>query len=141
MTLLGASGTLALSADGITVYDSANAVTWLANFNLPSTNRFGLPVCGSSAIDTKTCINASGSLNYRAAAAWVQAMNAANYLGHSNWQIPTAPVLDSTCPLLGGQGGSFGFGCLSSALASLYYNGLGLQIPNTAVPIPSAATG
>jgi len=80
-------------------------------------------------------------MNYRAAAAWVQAMNAANYLGHNNWQIPTAPTLDSTCPLIGGQGGSFAFGCTSSALASLYYNALGLQIPNTAVPIPSAETG
>jgi uncharacterized protein (TIGR03437 family) len=80
-------------------------------------------------------------LNELQAAAWVQAMNAANYLGHTNWQIPTAPVLDSTCPLIGGQGGSFAFGCTSSALASLYYNALGLQIPNTAVPIPTAATG
>src|SRR5580693_5313022 len=111
MTLLGASGTLALSADGITVYDSANAVTWLANFNLPSTNRFGLPVCGSSAIDTKTCINASGSMSYQAAAAWVQAMNAANYLGHSNWQIPTSPLVDSNCSFIGPQNNSFGWNC------------------------------
>jgi uncharacterized protein (TIGR03437 family) len=136
---LEAGDTLVPSADGITVYDTVNNITWLANANLPASNRFGLPLCNASAI--APCVNASGSMTYKAAAAWVQAMNAANYLGHTNWQIPTAPVLDSTCPLIGGQGGSFGFGCLSSALASLYYNGLGLQIPNTAVPIPIAQTG
>jgi hypothetical protein len=31
-------------------------------------------------------------MNYIAAVAWVAAMNGANYLGHSDWQLPT------TCP-------------------------------------------
>src|SRR5271163_1363921 len=105
---VAAEGTLVLSSDGITVYDTVNNVTWLANVNLPASNRFGLPGCNASGI--MPCVNSSGSMNYRSAAAWMQAMNAANYLGHSNWQIPTAPVLDSTCPLIGGQGGSFAFG-------------------------------
>jgi len=136
-----AASTLTLSTDGLSVYAATNQVTWLANANLAATNRFGLPVCGSSAIDTKTCVNPSGSMSYQAAVAWVQAMNAANYLGHSNWQLPTAPILDSTCPLIGGQGGSFAFDCASSALGSLYYNALDLTAPNTAVPIPNGTTG
>jgi hypothetical protein len=31
-------------------------------------------------------------MNYNAAAAWVAAMNAANYLGHNNWQLPTTAI-------------------------------------------------
>jgi hypothetical protein len=45
---------LVVSTDGITVFDTVNNVTWLADFNLPASYRFGLPVCSGSAIDTKT---------------------------------------------------------------------------------------
>jgi hypothetical protein len=87
---LQASATLVLSPDGVTVYDSVNNISWLADANLPATNRFGLPVCTASG--TQPCVNASGSMNYQAAAAWVQAMNAANYLGHTNWATPHQPA-------------------------------------------------
>src|ERR1700722_2765124 len=66
-----ARATLVPSVDGIT-----------ANTNLPAGNRFELSVCNASAI--APCVNASGSMNYKATAAWVQAMNAANYLGPTN---------------------------------------------------------
>lgn len=132
---------LVLSPDGITVYDTINKINWLADANLPASNRFGLPVCSGSSIDLKTCVNPSGSMSYQAAAAWVKAMNAANYLGHNNWQLPTTPLVDKSCPLVGPNGGSFGFTCTASALGSLYYNGLGLQAPNTAVPIPNNTVG
>ena len=79
-------------------------------------------------------------MNYQAAVAWVNAMNAANYLGHSNWQLPTTPNLDASCGRTGPNGNSFGFGCTASAFASLY-NALGLKAPNTAVPIPNNAVG
>lgn len=132
----------ALSADGLTVYDSASNITWLANFNLPATSRFGLPVCSGTTIDQKTCVNASGSMSYRAAAAWVAAMNAANYLGHSNWQVPTTPSLDTTgCSFTGTNGNSFGFNCAAGALGSLYYDTFGLKAPSTAVPMPGNTVG
>jgi uncharacterized protein (TIGR03437 family) len=133
-----ASAALALSADGLTVYDTVNNITWLANANLPATNRFTLPICTGPG--KQDCVNASGSMRYGAAAAWVQAMNAANYLGHSNWQLPTTPLIDKTCGKTGPNGGSFGFGCTASALASMY-NGLGLKPPSTAVPIPNNTVG
>jgi hypothetical protein len=66
-----ARATLVPSVDGIT-----------ANTNLPAGNRFELSVCNASAI--APCVNASGSMNYKATAASVQAMNAANYLGPTN---------------------------------------------------------
>ncbi len=135
---LYATGTLVLSADGITVYDSANGLTWLANANLPVSNRFGLPLC--TAAGTNPCVNASGSMSYQAAAAWVKAMNAENYLGHSNWQLPISPITDPTCSFVGPQENSFGWGCAASALGSLY-TALGLSAPNSAVPPATIVTG
>ena len=137
---LHAIATLVPGPDGATVHDTVNGVTWLANFNLPASNRFGLPVCNGST-DAKSCVNASGSMTYQAAAAWVNAMNAANYLGHGNWQLPTTPITDAGCSFTGPQSNSFGFDCAASALGSLYYGALGLKAPNTAVPIPADVVG
>jgi len=129
---------LVLSPDGATVYDTVNGVNWLANADLAATNRFGLPVC--PAPGAQPCVNPSGSMNYTSAAAWVAAMNAANYLGHNNWQIPTTPLIDKNCGKTGPTGASFGFGCTAGSLASLY-NALGFQSPNTAAPIPNNTVG
>jgi hypothetical protein len=85
---LQAGATLSLSPDRLVVYDSANNVSWLADANLPAANRFGLPVCNGSTTNTNMCVNASGSMSYQAASAWVNSMNADNYLGHSNWHLP-----------------------------------------------------
>ena len=130
------SPTLILSLDGATVFDLANGVSWLANANLPATNRFGLPVCNGAG--PQPCVNPGGSMRYAAAVAWVDAMNAANYLGHSNWQLPTTPPNDSGCGRKGPTGNSFGFGCTASAFGSLF-NALGLKAPHTAVAIPNNA--
>ena len=139
---LKATVPLTLSADGLTVYDSVNNFTWLADFNLPASNRFGIPVCSGMSIDPKTCVNPSGSMSYQAATAWVAAMNAANYLGHSNWQVPTTPLIDNTgCSFTGTNGNSFGFDCAGGALGYLYNNALGLKAPNSAVSIPSYTIG
>jgi uncharacterized protein (TIGR03437 family) len=136
---LQANATLVLSLDGITVYDTVNNVSWLADADLAATNRFGLPVCNASG--AQPCVNPSGSMSYQAAAAWVAAMNAGNYLGHTNWQLPTTPLTDSGCGFIGPQANSFGFNCTAGALGSLYYNALGLTAPNTAVPIPNDTAG
>ena len=96
LSTLQAGSALVLSADGLAVYDDVNNVTWLADFNLPASNRFGIPECNGTNVGVQTCINPSGSMNYGAAAAWVAAMNAANYLGHGNWQLPTTPLFDGT---------------------------------------------
>jgi uncharacterized protein (TIGR03437 family) len=135
-----ASPTLVLSADGLTVYDSVNNITWLANANFAAANRFVLPLCQGTGSGIQTCVNATGSMNYNAAVALVAAMNAANYLGHANWQLPTTPALDSNCGKTGPTGNSFGYGCTSGALDSLY-NALGLKSPDTAVPVPSNTVG
>lgn len=111
--------------NGQTVYDKAQKVTWLANGNLAATAKYDVPGIG-----------ASGSMGYAAAVAWVGKLNAAKYLGHNTWTIPATPKHDSTCRSNGPNDNGFGFGCKGSALGSLYYTGLGLCEPNTAVPMP-----
>ncbi len=133
------SAALLPSPDGATVYDTVNNVSWLADTDFAATNRFGLPLCGNST--PQPCVNANGSMSYTSATAWISAMNAANYLGHNNWQLPTTPLTDAGCQFVGANGGSFGFNCTASAFGSLYYNALGLKAPNTAVPIPSNTVG
>lgn len=136
-----ANAQLALGQGGLTVNDQTNSITWLADFNFPATNRFGLPVCNGTN-DPKSCINASGSMRYEAATAWVAAMNAARYLGHSDWQLPTTPANQGgNCSFTGTFGNSFGFNCSAGALGWLYYNALGLTAPNTVVPIPPYTIG
>jgi hypothetical protein len=145
-----------LIPDGFTVHDVVNHVTWLADANLPGTVlpgrtpgefnfRFGLPVCPPlTQTPTEPCVNPTGSMNYTSAVAWIQAMNAANFLGHSNWQLPTAPLTsDKGCS---GNGPApfregFAFGCKMGALGYLYYTALGFTAPNTAVPIPPNRVG
>jgi hypothetical protein len=145
-----------LIAEGFTVHDVVNHVTWLADFNLPGTIlpgrtpdefnfRFGLPVCPPlTQTPTEPCINPTGSMNYTSAVAWVQAMNNANFLGHSNWQLPTAPLTSDEGCSNNGPGPfreGFAFGCSKSALGYLYYTALGFETPNTAVPIPPNRVG
>ena len=139
--------------NGQTVYDIDNHVTWLANGNLaaeilpdqmpPDNNfRFGLPLCPPLTIEpTESCVNPDGSMNYTSALAWVAGMNAASYLGHDTWQLPTAPSVDKGCSAKGTAGNNFAFGCKKNALGSLYYKELGFAAPATAVPIPPNTMG
>ncbi|MGD1062706.1 MAG: hypothetical protein ABR860_05540 [Terracidiphilus sp.] len=120
------ASTLIVSQDDLTVHDTRLAVTWLADANLAAKQSFGVPN-----------INKSGSMDYATAVRWVAAMNALNngagFLGHNNWQLPTAPSTDKTCQLTGPHGEPFGYHCSGSALGSLYYVSLGLQEPDSAV--------
>ncbi len=121
--------------DGRTVYDSALDVTWLADANAPATLTFGL-----------TGINKSGSMDFETATNWVRALNAfdrgAGYLGHTNWMLPATPSRDKSCASFNRSGGgSFGYGCVKSALGSLYHKEFGLHEPDTAVPIRDGRAG
>lgn len=136
---LRSASNLVPSADGTTVYDSAHNITWLADANLAAHVHFGLPTCAGN--PPQPCINPNGSMDYASAAAWVAAMNAAAYLGHSNWQLPTTPNVDHGCNKTGPNGNSFGYNCSAGAMGYLYYTGLALKAPATAVPIPANSVG
>jgi len=129
-----ASERFAPSADGLTVHDNLLHVTWLADANFAASHKFGLPITGS------------GSMTYPTARKWLVALNGDNrgagYLGHKNWTLPSTPTTDERCSVARGpHGNSFGFNCTNSAMGSLYYRGLGLRAPNTAVPIPPNTVG
>jgi len=124
------SGRFVASADGLTVKDTLLHVTWTADLNLPSTLKFGLPV------------HDSGSMTYQIARRWVAALNKERYGGRSDWTLPAMPTTDSTCSVAKGpNGNSFGFDCTGNPMASLYYRGLGIRKPNTAVPMPPGTVG
>jgi hypothetical protein len=129
-----ANAPLAPAADGQTVYDRTLNVTWLADGNLASKQTFGV-----------SNINKSGSMDYATAVVWVEELNKSNngagYLGHNDWQLPTAPEKDPSCARTGRNGESFGFNCSGSALGSLYYASLGLREPNAAVRVPASKVG
>ena len=125
--------------DGMTVYDTVLKVRWLANANLPGTpeGRFGV-----------SNITPNGSMDYLTALEWLAALNGLNggagYLRHNDWTLPTSPTFpatDPSCAATGPNGNSFGFGCMESDMGSLFYVSLGLQYPDTAVPIPNNSVG
>ncbi len=63
-------------------YDDVLKITWLGDANLAASNRFGVGGIGSN-----------GAMNWDTAKLWVAAMNVANYLGFSDWRLPTlSPV-------------------------------------------------
>lgn len=131
-----AGGQTIASGSGQTVYDRRLNVTWLATGDLASRKTFGVPG-----------ISKDGSMSYQTAVKWVRAMNTSNhgkgYLDHNTWRLPATPTpsVDSSCSSDNRKGGgAFGYGCVSSALASLYKRTLDLPEPGTAVPIPDLQT-
>ncbi|MBV8731087.1 MAG: hypothetical protein JO336_14870 [Acidobacteriia bacterium] len=118
-------------AQATIVYDPNQSVCWLANANLAGdpNMRASLDVSG---------INPNGSMDYATALRWVAALNAYNngsgYLGHNNWQLPVAPLVDHSCADVGTYGGSFGPQCTGSALSNLYSVGLKQTFPASVAP-------
>lgn len=59
------------------LYDDELDITWLRDANLAATNTFGV-----------NTVNPNGTMNWAEANAWINAMNAAAYLGQTNWRLP-----------------------------------------------------
>lgn len=134
LILFGASpagAALTLVDNGQLVADG-QGLYWLQNANLAASDTFGISTCTSSL--TTGCVNPNGSMSYATAQTWVADMNAQNYLGHDNWQLPAEAQSDPGCSATGKQANGFAFNCAGGALGSLYYKGLGLTAPTTAVP-------
>jgi hypothetical protein len=127
-----AAGSLVASADGSLVFDSQLKINWLAKANLAETNTFGLPM-GFNSSSTAISINPDGSMNYPTAVAWINAMNAADYLSHDNWRLP-----DTSDDPHGKQAGYYHD---KSEMGELYYNEFGAQAGATVLSAPNAATG
>lgn len=92
---------------GQAVYDTDLDITWLADANLAASNSFGIDASGhlSEAVQ--------GGLSwYGAAVLWIDALNEVNYLGYSDWRLPTG--------ICGSEGS-----CIDSELGHLFYDELG----------------
>lgn len=125
-------------AQAAIVYDPNQGVCWLANANLAADPNLqaSLGVSG---------INPNGSMDYPTALRWIAALNAYNngagYLGHNNWQLPVAAMVDKTCADVGTHGGSFGPQCSGSALSNLYSVGLKQTFPASVAAAFGATVG
>jgi hypothetical protein len=105
-------------AGGAAVYDTDLNITWLADANLAASNPFG--VAG---------INA-GNMNWDTTKVWIGALNAAAYLGVSNWRLPTTTEPDPSCDLQTDPRGGFPlqgntYNCIGSEMGHLFYVELG----------------
>ena len=119
-----------LTGDGVpdAYYDTVLDITWLADANLAASNTFGTEGVFPGAYGY-----AGGYMIWDTANAWIANMNAANYLGFSDWRLPF--MLDTGAPGCdyGYSGTDCGYNVLTgsagttvySELASLFHDTLG----------------
>lgn len=93
------------SANGFEAYyDTVLNITWLGNANLAASNTFGLAYnknLGNHPDDRsgwtyEEVIHPNGRIAYGAALHWLDAMNSSNYLGYSDWRLPTVKPINGT---------------------------------------------
>ena len=143
LSLSGAAQATLIDRGGGQIYDNALNITWLQNANLAATDTFGV-----------SGIFADGLMSWNTANQWIGAMNAADYLGHSDWRLPTtAPVNGSAFNYTYSYNGTtdVGFnisapgtayaGATGSEMAYLFYNELGNKAYYDASGNPQAGWG
>jgi len=106
----GAQAALVSRLGGQAVYDTDFNITWLADAHLAASNTFGV-----------TGI-VNGAMTWDKANEWIAAMNTANYLGYSDWRLPTTLQPDPSCGQLGGYSSGY---CTGSEMGHLFYGELG----------------
>ena len=84
---------------GQVLYDATTNLSWITNMDLAASDTFGV-----------SGINSYGMMTWSTAEGWVAAMDAADYLGFSDWRLPTTLEPDPTCSIQSG-GVSEGTGC------------------------------
>jgi hypothetical protein len=132
------SNSLVASTDGKIIYDQALDMYWLADANLAATNTFGIRqgINPHPKDGVYININPDGSMNYATAVAWIDAMNAQDYLGHNNWRLPMATDASAAYYITGsGIGDTF----QGSEMGELYYTELGATAGSTILLPTSAA--
>jgi hypothetical protein len=104
------------------IYDTVLDITWLQDANLAATNTFGV-----------SGINADGTMDWLTAQQYVAAMNAAKYLGFSNWRLPKSLPVDgiSYDTTLSWDGSTdFGWNIVSPNAELQYMHNVNLKNPN-----------
>jgi len=111
------SATLFDRGNGL-IYDSAQNITWLQNANLAATDTFGV-----------SQILSNGRMSFDTAQVWIAAMNANDYLGYSDWRLPSAvwAPYDGPGSYTYGSDGTtqLGYNITTSEMGYMYYVNLG----------------
>ncbi len=115
LALSGAAQATLIDGGGGLIYDTVLGINWQKNANLAATTTFGV-----------SGINALGAMDWDTANRWIAAMNTANYLGYSDWRLPTTLQPDSSCGFQSG-GESSGYNCTGSEMGELFYTEGGLS--------------
>lgn len=110
-------GRLPLTPGGVdyqAYFDTDLNITWQANANLAVTETFGVE-----------SIADDGRMTWYTAMDWIDAMNAASYLGYNDWRLPVTTQPDPSCPAQYDPGGGlpiqgFGPGCAGSEMGHLF---------------------
>lgn len=124
-----ANAALVTDLGGQVVTDTDLNIMWVANANLAATNTFGLPTgvnLGTDAFGYQSIIYSTGSMTWGGAQKWIGAMNAANYLGHNDWRLPS--TIDTGAPgaQVSNNGTDGGYNNPdTSELSHLFYSELG----------------
>jgi hypothetical protein len=126
----GSGSKLQANPGGATVHDPISQVTWLADANLAATQTFGIAE-----------INRDGAMDHETAIRWVAALNQADgghgYLGQTDWDLSETGPPDPSCSMKG----TTGYGCIGSAMGSLFYRQLGLRQGESVIPPSEARVG
>jgi hypothetical protein len=124
------TGDLQVSSDGELVYDPDADVTWLADADLAKTQTFGAQCIATNGV---RCINPDGSMSHTTAVNWIAGMNAARWLGQTNWRMPR---IDPNDPC-----GVPAFWCAASPMGELFYDQLLLEPGEPVVSTPPVEVG
>ncbi|NRF70048.1 DUF1566 domain-containing protein [Aquincola sp. S2] len=105
-------------------YDTTLNITWQADPELARKQAFGV-----------TGIDAHGGMDAFTAVDWIHGMNAAGYLGYSDWRLPRTDPINGIHYVIGAPNGDVGYGVsapwspypgsTASEMAHLFYNTLG----------------
>lgn len=102
---------------GQILYDATTNLSWITNMNLAASDTFGV-----------SGITSTGTMTWSTAEGWVAAMDAADYLGYSDWRLPTTLEPDPTCSNQS-NGVSQGTGCTGGEMGELFYTVFGCSPP------------
>ena len=124
-----ANADLVSALGGQVVTDTDLNITWVANANLAATNTFGLATfvnLGTDAYGYESKIFPNGAMTWGGAQKWIGAMNAANYLGYSDWRLPTTSDTGAPGIQVSYNGTDGGYNNpATSELSHLFYTELG----------------
>lgn len=113
---LSANAALHSRAGGQAYYDDVLDITWVADANLADTTSFDV-----------LAINANGTMYWDQANEWISAMNAAAYLGKSDWRLPTVTDTGSSGCNAAFTGTDCGYNVdlATGEMAHMFYSTLG----------------